>query len=190
MRPMTIYVDLDDTVLDWNGHLDYRLSCFEEMRAVPRAHERTSWDLFADLTDRQRRRMRHILNEPTFYSSLGPLPGAVDGIRRLRELGNEVFFLTTPYPSNPNCADGKYKSVEKWFGQTMRNRTVLTHDKTIVRGDVLIDDRPVIEGSVDEPDWARIIFDQPWNQGVGGTRLRSWSNDAVDLALMDAVIWR
>jgi hypothetical protein len=40
------------------------------------------------------------------------------------------------------------------------NRVILTHDKTLVRGDVLIDDKPGITGNM-IPAWKHLVFDSP-----------------------------
>jgi 5'-nucleotidase len=47
-------------------------------------------------------------------------------------------------------------------------------DKTLVQGDVLIDDKPVV-GGISIPQWRRVLFDQPYNRSVPGPRVQ-WEN--------------
>merc|ERR1712048_684490 len=64
-------------------------------------------------------------------------------------------------------------------------RLILTCDKTTVRGDFLIDDKPSICGS-QQPLWTQIIFDAPYNRDVGlGCRRRLHLWDDVEAVLFD-----
>lgn len=45
----------------------------------------------------------------------------------------------------------------------------LTNDKTIVKGDILIDDKPEPIG-LEKPEWEHIIFDQPYNRYIKDKR--------------------
>jgi hypothetical protein len=83
------------------------------------------------------------------------------------------------------CASEKYEWVVRHFGRGAASRVVMTSDKTAVRGDVLIDDKPKITGA-HTPTWQHIIFDAPYNKAATGrTRLMSWEGweDAVVSAL-------
>ncbi|MBM3256507.1 MAG: hypothetical protein FJZ04_03520 [Candidatus Moranbacteria bacterium] len=51
---------------------------------------------------------------------------------------------------------------------------VFAKDKTWVSGDILIDDKPKIEGQ-EEPLWEHVIFDRPYNRHVKGRRI-NWQN--------------
>lgn len=64
------------------------------------------------------------------------------------------------------CAAEKYAWVRQHFGPEWLNRMILTVDKTTVRGDVLIDDKPKIVG-VQHPTWRHLLFNAPYNQTVG-----------------------
>ena len=50
---------------------------------------------------------------------------------------------------------------------------IVTRDKTVVAGDVLVDDKPSVDG-VGIPSWEHVVFDQPYNRGTEGRRLVSW----------------
>jgi 5'-nucleotidase len=52
---------------------------------------------------------------------------------------------------------------------------IIAADKTLVRGDVLIDDRPYIKGDF-TPSWEYILYDQPYNRKNTEFRRLDWSN--------------
>jgi 5'-nucleotidase len=76
----------------------------------------------------------------------------------------------------------KYAWVEQHLGAEFVQRIVLTRDKTLVHGDVLIDDKPEI-GGLRKPDWRHLIYDQPWNRHVDGPRL-TWADWRERLAVV------
>ncbi|MCT7149596.1 hypothetical protein M1196_23400, partial [Salmonella enterica subsp. enterica serovar Oranienburg] len=55
---------------------------------------------------------------------------------------------------------------------------IITTDKTLVRGDILIDDKPVISGELPEystgtnhaRSWEHVIFDQSYNRHITNRR--------------------
>jgi len=70
--------------------------------------------------------------------SLKPYPGAVTGVRLLREAG-DVFFVTKPLESCPTWASERAKSLAEHFGAT-GDEIVSTAAKHTVAGDILVDD--------------------------------------------------
>lgn len=190
---MDIAVDLDGVLADFEGHLNLRLDMAGERAAtIPRV--RTEWDLMAGLTHDEKRVMRDILERPGFFAGLDPLPGAKRALENLVDRGHEVFIVTSPYVSNPTCASDKMAWVERHLGRGWATkRLVITTDKTRVRADVLIDDKPVITGSR-TPEWERIFFgDYEYNRQarLGRIQMLSWEDDAqVDGALIAAAVVR
>jgi 5'-nucleotidase len=53
-------------------------------------------------------------------------------------------------------------------------RIIVSKDKALVHGDVLVDDKPEIKGAL-TPAWHHVIFDQPYNRQIGGIRM-TWEN--------------
>jgi len=68
----------------------------------------------------------------------------------------------------------KYQWVEEHLGHEFTGRVILTRDKTLACGDVLIDDKPAIRG-LGTPHWHQIIFDQPYNRQAEGSCM-NWGN--------------
>lgn len=44
-----------------------------------------------------------------------------------------------------------------------------------MRGDILIDDKPQITGSL-QPVWTHWVYDQPYNRHLSDKRTMSWDN--------------
>lgn len=191
---MKILLDLDSVLADWNAHYDECLDGHGSAAAgIPRASrgEQRGWDLNEGLGPRQRAVVKEIMTRPGFYAQLKPIPGAKAAIRRLREAGHSVHIVTAPYLSNSTCASDKLAWIGKHLGHDLPALTVITNDKTLVRGDILVDDKPVITGSL-EPDWQHVYFTQSWNQGLPGPRIDDWLTtdwlytiDALESALCD-----
>jgi 5'-nucleotidase len=64
--------------------------------------------------------------------------------------------------------------VEEHLGSDFTKRIILTRDKSLVRGDVLVDDKPEIRGLA-TPNWQHILYDQPYNRCLPGVRM-TWRN--------------
>lgn len=82
---------------------------------------------------------RRIGQAPGFAAELEIYPGAVDGVRRLREVA-EVYIVTSPWNSNPTWCHDREWWLDKHFG--IKHAHVLhTSAKHLVRGDVFVDDK-------------------------------------------------
>lgn len=86
-------------------------------------------------------------------------------MKELLALGMDVRICTSPLSQFENCVAEKYLWVEKHLGREATNRLILTKDKTLVHGNLLIDDKPLIQGAV-KPRWKHVLFDAPYNRGV------------------------
>ena len=109
-----------------------------------------------------------------FYKELEPIEGAIEALYDL-ERDHEVFMCTSPSLTNPTCACDKLWWMEHHMNKDWAKRTIITKDKTVIDADILIDDKPIIEGITETPIWMRIIFDQPYNKNIVGRRL-NWKN--------------
>lgn len=90
-----------------------------------------------------------------FFEDLEPIEGAIESITALAQI-YDLYFLSTPQWSNPNCWREKRIWVEKHFGETMFKRLILTHNKGLLKGEFLIDDR--IQNGVNEFEGEHIHF--------------------------------
>lgn len=86
------------------------------------------------------------------------LPNCVETIRKLHQMGHQIWFVTSTEPANVN---GKYKFLYKTFPFiNVRKRLITTPCKQMVNIDVLIDD--AVHNVINAPYYS-ILFDYPWN---------------------------
>lgn len=182
---MRVLIDLDGVVADWGLGYDRwaRWYLLHLYGGIP-YRERTTWDLCLNLTPEGVEINKRIMELPGFYRNLQPIPGAVAAVQTLIRAGHDVWFVSTPHPHNPTCASDKYAWVEEHFGFEMKRKTILTDDKTMIRGDVLIDDRPLIEG-VDTPTWRHLCFGEyGYSESTTSARVRNWAKAATVVMLL------
>jgi 5'(3')-deoxyribonucleotidase len=138
---MRIYIDMDGVICDYET----------EFNAVKQ--------LKPDLEFPQ--------SEPGFFLRLLPIEGAIDTINRLSK-EHDVWILTSPSVLNPHSYTEKRLWVEQYFGIEMCKKLILSLDKSLLEGDILIDDRAdsnkqnefdgdlLLFGSDKYPDWNSI----------------------------------
>jgi 5'-nucleotidase len=137
--------------------------------------DRRSFHILDDYAPELRARAEALYTAPGFIRNLPPVPGALDAIRELADLGLDVRICSSPLRQYENCVAEKYHWVERHLGRGWTQRLILTRDKTLVQGDILIDDRPRIEGAL-RPRWRHIVYDAPYNRGITDRPRLSWSN--------------
>lgn len=185
---MHILSDQDGVLSSWGEGWNAHLSLDQYMeRAVnlPRHEDQRSFNLREGLSPEEVEVVDEIFNHPGFYSTLKPIEGAVEGYHKLVEAGHHVQIATSPWWTNATCLQDKADWVEKYLGADARSQMVLTSDKTVLRADYLIDDKPNIQGNY-EPEWVQIVFDQPYNQEIRHLpRMSGWSDweNALDEAI-------
>jgi 5'(3')-deoxyribonucleotidase len=129
MRDKIILVDMDDTIFDYNG-------------AKQAAILKNPGNICPQC-------------EYRFYENLEPLPGAIEGFKTLQSK-YKVKILTRPSILNPFSYTEKRVSVEKHLGFNTVKDLILSCDKTMVKGDFLIDD--LIQEGDYKPEWELIQF--------------------------------
>lgn len=104
------------------------------------------------------------------YDNVKPIAGSQEGVAQLRAMGHRVVFLTSGIqPAKIRWLHRHgFLTAEMW---QQEKDVIIAHDKSLIRGDVLIDDGPHnFEGF----NGIRILFNQPWNQGARIPRVRGW----------------
>lgn len=176
----TVLVDMDGVLCRWQERFDKGLrEGYPHIPIFP-YEQVTSFKTQKFYADEHRAEISEMMNTPGFYRELEPMEGAVEAIHAMADAGIQVFLCTAPYVTNKTCASEKMEWVETHLGAGYLNRTVITSDKTLVRGDVLIDDKPSISGAM-EPVWKHIVFDAPYNRNQT-PRLDRWDEWQTVLA--------
>jgi 5'-nucleotidase len=143
--------------------------------------QRRSFYVRDDYPAALRAEVEAIYTAPGFYRDLPAISGAVEALTTLLEQGHDVRICTSPLTQYRHCVPEKYEWVERHLGAEFVTRMIVSKDKTIVHGDLLVDDNPQIKGPC-TPSWQHVIFDQPYNRQVEGTRM-NWANWRDVLAL-------
>lgn len=176
---MKLLVDMDDVieclVPAWAEYIN------SKYKTNVSAEEITDWDIckaFPGLTPAQ------VFEGPSsdeFWKTVKPMPGAVDGLKTLMNEGFDIFIVTaTWYGSLAAKMDYvlfKYFPFIKW------NHVIITSNKQMIKGDILIDDGPhnLVEG-----DYSKILFDAPHNRTfdektIGAVRVHNWEEAIAEV---------
>ncbi len=106
---------------------------------------------------------------PGIFRNLNPIFGSIEAIKILLDSNQyEVYFLSTAPWNNPSAWTDKRLWLEDQFGDSVNRRLILTHRKDLLKGDILIDDRPnngakdfegtwIQFGTEEFPDWRSIL---------------------------------
>lgn len=106
--------------------------------------------------------IREIMHRKHFFRKLKPIPGALEALNKLKDLGHDVYICSAPFTKSRYCASEKHEWVKQHLGKDWERKLILTKDKTLIHGDYLIDDKPSVEGVI-KPSWTHIVFNQPYN---------------------------
>jgi 5'(3')-deoxyribonucleotidase len=105
-----VYVDMDDTLCDFTGP-------FKRGEVA----------------------IKYPQSKLGFFLDLEPLEGAIEGMKTL-QTKYKVYILTRPSIKNTHCYTEKADWIKKYLGEEMLERMILCPDKSLVKGDFLIDD--------------------------------------------------
>ena len=112
----TWYVDMDDTLCDFSGQ------AYLDLQAEPNI----MWPQ----------------SQHGFFTKLRPLSNAIESMKELEAMGEDVWILTRPSVDNPLCYTDKFLWIREHLGIEFARRLILCTDKGRVgdENDVLIDD--------------------------------------------------
>lgn len=107
---------------------------------------------------------------PNFFENLEPLPGAIEAVNKLRQDSRfDVYVLSAPSTRNPLSYTEKRIWIEKHFDYNFAERLILSSNKALLKGDLLIDDYEsgkgqenfegnlIVFGSKSYPDWDSVL---------------------------------
>lgn len=168
-----VLVDLDNTLVDFNSGATIAL---QQLHPDQPPIEWSSYDFASGYPPHVRESIQRSFEVCGFFRGLQPIEGGGDAIDEMMVDGIDVFICSTPLTAYENCVLEKYAWVEEHLGHRWTKRIILTKDKTLVHGDILIDDKPQVEGLM-VPTWEHVLFDQPYNRDIPRRRrLRKWAD--------------
>lgn len=184
-KKLRVLVDMDGVLTDFEGGFlkKYRAR-YPDEPFISLDDRRGFWVsaqyglLRSDLRDKA----SSIWESKDFFLELDPLPGGVEAIKEMAKMKNtDVFICTSPIKHYKYCPYEKYAWVEKYLGHDFLEQVILTRDKTLITGDILIDDKPDILGVEPQPTWEHVLFTACHNKHLpispSQRRLLSWFDD-------------
>jgi 5'-nucleotidase len=139
-----IYIDMDDTIVDYKSAWHRALSANPIIKFPQSQH-----GFFRDL-------------QPLARWSF-PAKFYMD---KMEEEGHDVWILTRPSTLNRLCYTEKADWVHKHMGQKWVDKLIICPDKSLLKGDLLIDDtlwpafegEQILFGSKGYDDWRKVWF--------------------------------
>ena len=155
-----LLVDIDSTINNFQEHF---LKIFKEKHSDLWEKLPPNATHFDALTLDKKKSMEIFMSDG-FTNGMVPLQGSVEAIHQIENKGYHVFFCTTLVTDNSNALKDRIHWIGKWFGERFMNQVIFTKDKTLIRGDFLIDDSPFKTRGVLQPEWKLIVFDMIYNR--------------------------
>ena len=178
-----VLIDMDGTIADFDSRAYALLAArHPEVKLPP--FEQRAYPLSRCVPPPQRQLVTALFKEAGFFRGLIPIEGAVEALHQMLAEGIDVRLCSSPLSSSPRCASEKIEWVVAHLGQPWVDRLILTRDKTLIRGTLLIDDAPQAKGTCLEPVWEHVYFDQPYNRPAAGG-----ADPGVDAARRRLVAW-
>lgn len=180
MRPIVL-IDMDGPLADFDKR--YWQEATEREKRQGTLYDVDCWDipnlthqrhrfLSDHLTDRHlEARMRLVVNTAGWFESLPPVEGAADAMTELAEVA-DVWVCSKPLESNPTCRDEKARWLIEHIGEGWDKRLILAPDKSMIRGDVLLDDA-IKAHWVPSATWTPVVYSAPFN-GPGTKFGQDW----------------
>lgn len=135
-----------------------------------------TWDFFSFVPADHHKYLHEVMCAKDFFGELPVMPGAVEAVDAMLTHGHKLFICSTPWDGNDHCVAEKLAWLRRHFGKTIAKHAIFTHDKTVVHGDLLVDDKPEIVGA-HAPSWEHVVYHWPYNAHVvGRKRLYSWDD--------------
>ena len=124
-----------------------------------------------------------LINSQHFCYTLAPYEHAVAGVQAMMEIA-DVYFVTSPWWSSLYWLRERTEWLCGQFGQTQGRKLVLSSEKHLVRGDILIEDKPEsldawihAQMAARHPEpWQPILWERPYNREWNrGHRCCTWA---------------
>lgn len=185
-RRLVVLVDMDMVLCDFESYfLEKYREKYPDEPFIP-LEERSQFyirEQYATIRQDLSLKCREIYCAEGFFVNIPEIPGAVAAVKEMNQIENvEVFICTSPLIGNYRyCVKEKYEWIEKHMGNDWAGKIILTPDKTLINGHLLIDDRPNIKGMIKKPTWEHVLFTACHNKNIvlstKKKRLDSWANE-------------
>ena len=153
MKKTKIFVDMDGVLVNFQSGID-------------KLDEATMLEYADDGNGKA-----HYDDVPGIFSLMDPMPGAIYGVRALKDVGYDLYVLSTAPWNNPSAWADKVTWITKHLNNVFHKKVIITHCKGLLaaqEGAYLIDDRTghgasdfaerhIQFGTSKFPDWDRVV---------------------------------
>ena len=173
---MRILVDMDDTIERLLEELVNRANRkYHQNVAV---EDVTDWAIAPAFEGITKRQILDAMNDPGFWLDVEPIPGAAEALKHFMDEGHEVYIVTATEPEH--VTDKMRDLLFRCFPFLSWKQVIITCNKQLIRGDVLIDDGiHNLEGG----DYRKILFTAPYNRNYDAE-----ANDMIRVSSWDEII--
>ncbi|MDO5444156.1 MAG: hypothetical protein Q4F31_00860 [Eubacteriales bacterium] len=168
---MTILIDMDDVleclVAGWVKYLNIHFHTDVAPEDV------TDWDVSLSFPMLTKEQVYSVETDDSLWDYVKPMPGADEALRKLMDDGHTIYVVTaTKYQTLKAKME---KVLFRYFPYLTWNQVIITGNKHMIRGDVLIDDAPHNMTG----DFVKLLFDSGHNRNfdeksVGAIRVHGW----------------
>eukprot|EP01041_Mallomonas_annulata_P001611 gene1611-3109_t len=174
VAPPVVLVDMDGVLVDWDAGF---MREWKDRSSVDRS---LSYYMERCVDCEYYREAELLVHTQGFFESLPAMRGALAAMQDMVAEGLRVYICTTPVLTSLYCAQEKINWVRTHLGERWLDKLILCADKTSVRGDLLIDDKPrdlmAPRGRHTTATWKQVVFDAPYNRHTTLPRLKCWSD--------------
>ena len=172
MKKLTILVDMDDTIEHllqaWIDVLNKRYGYSVAL------DDCLSWDVTKAFPGLSKEQVYSVPVEEGFWDNVKPIDGAAEVLKGFIDSGHDVYIVTATVLES---AWEKFNKVLfRYFPFITPQKLIVTWNKKLIKGDVLIDDGVHnLEGA----DYIKILVDMPYNRSYnaeanGMIRVYNW----------------
>lgn len=177
---MRVIVDMDEVLANFVSHVLGRWN-MTNMTKFTR-EDINSWQMEETLGPGSYRVIENWISRPGFFENLDPMPGAVEGFKKLMDMGHEIVICTSLAPEISNGYDGKRRWMHRHWPTFNLNNFICTSKKHMLKADVLIDDAShYLKAWREAGNVQGVIMDARWNRDLDiFPRARNWQ-DILDI---------
>lgn len=151
---MNILMDIDDVLADLVGSI---IKLMNQKGVEIKKEDIVDWQLDQFVPEGAPDRFHDYFGREDIYHYVSGISGGIETVKLARELGHRVIFCTSAYPGTEGK---KLQWLNNHGYPTSREDYVECSDKSIIKADLIIDDRPK---HIEMFPGAAVVFTQPWN---------------------------
>lgn len=144
MNKKTVFVDMDGILNRfWEPYVQYYNQIYQDKKKLG-ANDLVDYSVARclGLTDTMADRLDlSIMSKQEFWLNIPVYNGAIEVMERLCERF-DVYVLSTPWSGYKDCIRDKMMWMESKFPFFNTKNMIFTHHKSLLRGDVIVDDHP------------------------------------------------